>query len=646
MLQAMRTGSKSIFVKLVIFGLLTMATLGLALMDVNGFFSKGMQNNDVANFDGTKITAVEFNQILRPFLQQRKINTDEAWRSGLIHNVLIGEVQNRLLTKAAWDAGLNVSDETVSGYIRGILAPLVSQGMTEKDALDRILRAQGMTEKTLVNSVRREIGMETLLKAVAMGAHPSQQLVMDAWGYRHEQRIGDYFTLSGQDVAKTIPAPSADELKSYYQTTKANFMLPEFRKIAIVTFGSKDIKDMASVSDEALKAAYDERKDEFTAPETRMIAQAILPDEESAKKVVAAVHAGKTLADAAKSVSGGRYVEPESYEATSLVPEELSAPAFAAKKGAVTAPVKSPLGWHVLDVTSIKAGGAQSFDAVKESLSKELSHQGLEDRLYKLSEEVSDALAGGANLKAISDDYNFSYQYLPVMDASGKTQEGKDADLKNIPDDEKILNTAFSLSEGTPSNLLETPSGEFIIVEVLEITPAKERPFETVRDAVTKTWVKEKTDAALGNLAQKLTSEIEKSGDIAASAKAYGKNVLTSTAFKRTENAPKTDLPRGFIPTLFSVPHKGGVTALDNPDGSMTIIRLKQVIVSAPPTADKNKEELAGLENIIKRSLQEDVLEQYRLWLTLKAKLEINDAAIDQLYRPKDKDDPTGDEIE
>lgn len=646
MLQAMRTGAQSIFLKIIIFGLLLMAFFGLALMDVQGFFRQGIQKNAVASFSGAEITTTEFNGILRPYLQQRRISADEAWRTGLIHNILIGEVQNRLLTKAAWDAGLNMSDETVSTYIRGILAPLVAQGMTEKDALDRVLRAQGMTENAMVNSIRRELGMETLLKAVAMGAHPSKQLIADAWGYRNEQRIGEYFTLSEQDVAKSVPSPSTEELKSYYAATKDGFMRPEFRQIGVVSFGQKDIKDQAIVSDETLKAAYDERKDEFSAPETRLIAQAIAPDEATAKKIAAAVHGGKTLADAVRSIPDSRYIEAESYDAKSLAPEELSAPAFAAKQGEITAPVKTAMGWHVLSINNIKAGGTQSFDTAKEALRKEMMHQELEDRLYKLSEEVADALAGGASLKTVADDYNFSYRYLPAVNAAGKTEDGKDIDLKEIPAADKIINTAFSLSEGTPSNMLEAATGEFVIVEAVKITPARDRPFDEVKNDVAKAWIKEKTDAALGDLAQKLTSQIEKSGNIEASAKTYGRTVSTATAVKRNDSSPKADLPRGFIPTLFSLDRKGGTTVLDNPDGTMAIIRLKKIIAASPPPADKKNEEVAGLESTLKRSLQEDMLEQYRLWLTLQAKLKINDDVIDQLYRPKDKEDPAGEDVE
>ena len=646
MLQAMRTGAHSIIIKLIIFGLLTMATLGLALMDVQGFFRQGLHSNDVARFDGTKITAQEFDRTLRPYLHQRQINADEAWRNGLIHDILMGDVQNRLLTKAAWDAGLNVSDETVSTYIRGILAPLVKQGMTEKEALERVLRSQGTTEPALVNSIRREIGMETLLKAIAVGAHPSREMEHAAWGYRHEKRIGEYFTVSAQDVAKTVVPATDVQLQSYYDATKSNFRLPEYRKIAVVVFGPKDLKDSAMVSEDALKTAYEERKDEFTTEETRMIAQAVLPDEASANKVIDAVHAGKSLAEAAKTIATARYVAPESYDAKSLAPEELSAPAFAAKKGSVTAPIKSPLGWHVLYVGDIKFGGTQSFDAVKEGLRREMMHQASEDQLYKLSEEISDAVAGGLDLKQLAKDFNLSYQVLPPIDSSAKTVNGKPADLAKIPASDKVIKSAFGLSEGVPGNLIEAPSGEFVIAEATEITLEKVRPFAEVKDAVAHAWNKEKTDAALGDLAQKLTQEIEKSGDIAASARTYGKTALAADAISRAEYSTKSTLPKGFVPTLFSIGHEGGVTVLDNPDGTVSIIRLKKIIAADPPSPEKNKEEMAGLKNILKRSLQEDVLEQYKLWLTVKANLEVNDDTLDRLYRPKDVQDPADEDVE
>lgn len=640
MLQAMRTGAKSILIKLVIFGLLAMATLGLALMDVQGMFRGGVQSTDIASFDGQKITTDEFDRILRPFLHQRQVTTEEAWRTGLIQNVLTGEIQNRLLAQAAADAGIIVDDREVSTRIRAIIAPLVKQGLGEKEALDRLLNGQSLSEQSLVAAVRREMGMELLLKAVAMGAYPPRQMISDAWGFRHEQRTGEYFVLSPQAVARDIKAPTDDELRSYYPTVQKALMRPEYRQIGVVVFGPQSVKDTGAVSDEAVRAAYDERQDEFTADETRSIAQVILSDEAVAKKLAASVAGGVALEKAAKTIDGARFIPAESYDAKSLAPEELAEPAFAAKSGGIVGPVKTALGWHVLRIESIKAGGAQSFDSVRESLRRDLTRQAQEDRLYKMSEEISDALAGGATLAQIAEDFGLDYKKFPEADVNGKTPDGRDAGLEKLPAHDKILATAFSLSEGMAGNMIEAPTGEFILTEALAVTPASVRPLEEVRSDVARIWTREKTDAALAALSHKLIDQIGKDGNMAAAARQAGATVVETTPMSRTTSRDQKGLPdTGYLPTLFSISKPGGVTVLDAADGGLIVVRVKKIIPAASPDPAKDKEELAGLENMLRRSLQEDTLSQYRLSLALKADVSINDELIDRLYQPRETND-------
>ena len=651
MLQAMRSGAHSTLIKIVLFSFMTLATFGLVFMDVQGVFQSGVRVSSVAEVDGANITPMEFDRLLRMSLQQQRMTAAEAWQNGSVHNVLIGEIQRRLLTKAAWDAGINVSDEQVSVRVREILKPLVDSGVSEKDALDRLLRSQGMSEAALVDTLRREMGVELLMKAIALGATAPKQMVDDAWAYRYEQRIGEHFTITDADAMKMIKAPTEDELKSYYQSVKRDFMRPEYRALAVVALSVDDIKDEVGVSEDMMRAAYDERQKEYATTETRMIAQAILPDEATAGKVAEAARNGKSLEAAVKTAGGGkgRFVAAESTDAQSLTPQELSGPAFSAKQGAITAPVKTPFGWHVLFIKNVKPAEVKSFDKVKEELRKELTKQAAEERLYKVSEKISDALAGGASLKDVADEFSLAYKTFSPVDAAGKGVKGENADFKKIPQLDKVLQAAFSLPEAnTPSSLIEMQDGSFVMVEALDIQPEQERPLKEIASDVTKAWMREKSDAAAMNMAQKLVADIEKSGAIAGAAASAGKTAQTSEALKRADFNPAQALPPGFVPMLFSIGREGGATVLKNPEGGVTVIRLKKVMPAASPSGDKNKEEIAGLQSIVTRSLQQDLLEQYRMWLSVKAGVEVNNEALERLYAPKEDDtaDVSGEDVE
>src|SRR5688572_30517884 len=171
MLQSMREGAYSKIMKGVLLTFMTLAVAGLVLMDVGGFFSGQISsNNVVAKGSGIKISAMEFDRTVRRALNAQGIGAPEAYRLGMIHNILVGEIQQRLLSKQAQKLGLRVSDDLVTEQISRIAEPLATDGAGRGEALKQVLRQQGISEGEFISSVRQEMANGVLKGALSSGA--------------------------------------------------------------------------------------------------------------------------------------------------------------------------------------------------------------------------------------------------------------------------------------------------------------------------------------------------------------------------------------------------------------------------------------------------------------------------------------------
>lgn len=116
------------------------------------FRNGGLSKTDIAVVDGTPIKIAEFNTMASRILRNQNINTQTAYRSGLLNNILQNEIITRLLQKSAKDMGIEVEDKYVAQQIKNLIAPLVPAAGSEKAALQQFLTMQGLNEKALPQS--------------------------------------------------------------------------------------------------------------------------------------------------------------------------------------------------------------------------------------------------------------------------------------------------------------------------------------------------------------------------------------------------------------------------------------------------------------------------------------------------------------
>lgn len=616
MLIWMRDSTGAGILKFFLLGMLLLAVGGLVLMDVGGFFRGQMAPNKIVSGGGVDIGAQEFDRTVRRALSSQGIPAQEAYRLGLIDNILTSEIQNRLFTKESQDLGLRVDDESLTKQISRLAEPLAAGGQSKKQALQQILRTQGISEGEFVAALRQEMANGLLRAALQPPAALSSPLMAKTlYRYDNERRDADVIVLKNADV-KDVKAADEEQLEKFYDANKSDYLIPETRTVTLATLKGDMLKKNLKISDADLRAEYDRNIAAFTKPSRRSVEQTVLKTEDEAKKVAEDMKAGKNVAN----------VISQEYEQSGLLPE-IAAPVFAAQEGAVVGPVKTTLGWHVIRVKGTTPEDVTPFDEVKEKLRAEVENVKLGEELYNAGNTIEDRVAGGESLESLVDEYGLTTEKLGPFRANGSDANGNDVFKAYGGDRDKLIQAAYDYDEGELTPLVETSDGQFHLLRIDSVVPDAYRDFASVRGEIEKRWAYEQRAALNKARAQKALDDLNAGKSLADVAKENGVNIQAVKDAARNADAKEPLTP--VAAAQMFVTDKGKSFSSENNGGFIVGMVTAIDMPEAPAAKDEN---LAALEDLTGRSMGQDILEQFVNGIAGKGNVRVNKAALDQIY--------------
>lgn len=620
MLIWMREGKGSKIVKYVLFTMLVMAVAGLVLMDVGGFFRSGLGDGTLVKGGGVNVSAVEFDRSLRRVLASQNMQPEEAYRLGVVDQVLQGEVQQRLLQKETQALGLHVGDDALGAQAAKLAEGLNAEGRTKKEALQQALRQQGISEGEFIQSLRAELANNVLRKALTPPATLSSPLMAESlYRYDNETRNIEYFVLSN-DAVKGIKAPSEDSLKKYYEANKLAYLIPETRTVTMATLKASMLKDAGVLSDEELRAEYDKNIASFTKPKRRLVEQSVHQNEAAAKTAAETAKAGKSLKDSAPSDS---YMGAQEFEENGLLPD-IAGPVFSAKEGDVVGPIKTDLGWHVLVVQKILPESVTPFEQVKDKLTDELKQIAASNDMFEAGNAIEDRVAAGDKLEDIVREYGMTTEKIGPFRQNGMNAGGNDLFKSYASDKADLVQAAYDYDEGEITNIVETADGQFHILRIDQVVPDTYRPYDSVRSDLEKQWIEEQRRAANKSQAEQMLADLN-SGKLSMAAASQG-GAKRSTVNRK--NAPEKPLTPIAVAQAFAA-KKGEAFSAEIEIG---YILGKVNDISLPSTVKTDEKEYKDLQDLVGRSLEQDILSQYISSLSKDKDIKINKAQLDRMY--------------
>lgn len=589
--------------------------------------------SDAASVGGRKISLVELDRKYREQLSnyQKKLDPNstvtQQQKQELARATLDREITEALYAEAAAQSGLRVSDDLVRQVIQSEPAFAGDDKRFDPSHFRAMLENQGLSEAMVVPQIRSDIARQLLVNPIAGSAFAPKMLAEEMYRYRNEQRVAQTVFIPNSSAAN-IAAPSEADINAYYQKHAVDFTAPEYRTFTVLSLTPElFVKDAKPVSDEDVRAAYESRKSEYGVPEKRKIEQVVLNDKETAEAVSKAAKGGKSLADAAKAVTGGK-AQPVTLDPLTRdqYPEGLRDAVFAAAKDAVTGPIQTPLGWHVLEVRDIQTGHEVPFEEVRVQLADELKRDAAIDVLSEKIDKLGDRLLGGAPMEEVAASVNAMPVKIGPLDARGNPPASAKA---NPPpaQDPALLTTAFQLQSGETSSIQNGKDGAYFAIRLDSITPPALRPLADVRADIVAGWTAEQRAAQIAKRAADLMAKAAAGTPLGQIANEAGAKLETTPPVTRDPVAAKTSNPPpiAVVDAMFQLAKIGDVTSVATSEGEV-IVRLTEIRPADPLAIDAP---LQPISQELTAGLQGDFVAEYLAGLRQEYKVKINPGALE-----------------
>jgi peptidyl-prolyl cis-trans isomerase D len=502
-------------------------------------------------------------------------------------NALQQLIIEELVLQAAEAEGYAASNQLVAARINSIDA-FKEDGVFSKQLYERVLGYQGMRPPAFEHSLKQEIIANQYRDGIRRTAAATAAGLSQAYVLEGQQRRFDYIILPLESFGEQLKITDQD-IEDFYAAHSSEFMTPERVKVSYVELDVSNMDTGTEVDEQALQALYNEQSAKYITPEerhARHILVQVLPDadaaataaaQEKAEGIVARLEAGESFEDLARELSD----DPGSaanggdlgFFGRGMMAPEFENAVFGLKQGERSQVVKSPFGFHIIELIEIKPEVATPLAEVRDELVDQLLAEERNDMYYERFETLSSlTFEQPDSLQGAADDLG-----MPILESDWISRDGG----TGIAANSAVVDAAFSedvLLNGNNSEPVEIGPDHVVVLRVKEHQQATQQALEDVRADVERMVRVEKTRALAEERGRELLDNLM-AGKTTLDAVAETEGVAVSSTEMIQRNA--SEPAREIVNAAFSLqaPNEGetvfkGVTSHN---GDYVIVALEQV---------------------------------------------------------------------
>lgn len=610
--------------------IMALAVLPFLFWGMESYQDKG-GDGFVAIVDDEKISRREYEQALRDHHERVRAMLGANFDSSMLDNfevknsVLERLVQQRLLQSEAEKNGFVVLDSQLIKTIRDVQA-FQKDGKFSKQQYEDLLRAQGLTPAIFESRVRKELMLQQLMDAYSEHAF-APSVVAKRVSYLSEvQREVNQSIIKAEQFTSEMQ-PSESEIQAYYDKNPANFHLSERAHVEYVVLSLANVAKKEIISDESIEAYFAEHQSDFSQPEERkashiLISVAVDASEETKK--IAREKAQKALdqvtqnpeqfADAAKETSDdpgsasrggdlgffGRGVMVKSFE------DKI----FSMQLNEISDIVETDFGFHIIQLTDIKADKKPELKEVREQIEQQLKIQDAGKIFGELAEDFSNMVyEQNENLQAVADKFDLTIEKSSDWITKAKTEP-------SILANDRLLAAIFSsdtISNQKNTEAIEVEPDTFVSARIIEYQPETIQALEIVKDQVIEAVKKQMAKAKaieVGENKLKLLQSSPESVDEATW------NDAKSISYMQSHGMNPEELRAIFKANADKLPHYVG---LESAEG-FTLIRINKII----EPSDKEKEKFDAFKKQLQQMITQEETTAYLAAIRKQYEVKIN----------------------
>lgn len=612
--------------------ILVIIFLPFAFFGIDQYFRAGGGGQTVARVGDYAISTEEFSRALREQqdairrMVQGRVDPAMLDNPELRYQTLETLIQRRLLLEGALRAGVAVSDEQLQRVIASEQAFQDENGKFSMARYEQFLKSERMTPGMFEARLREDLILRQLADGYAESGFVPRTVVERLARLSEQQREVSHAVIAPERFMGQVRLDDG-AAKQYYDANPAEFRIPEQARVEYVVFSTASLTQQVQLDPAEARRFYDSNRNQFEVRESRQASHILFSVEsgasaEAKQKVRARaeeIHrqlqrkpgsfadlAKKYSQDPGSAAKGGDlgYIPRGSMKD---VPEFEDA-LYQLKPGAISPPVESKLGFHIIRLTTVQPAKGKSFEEVRAQIDADLRKQHVARRFAELADNFNNVVyEQSESLKPAADLIKAAPQ------TSGWVTRARAAEpALNNP---RLLAAIFSdeaLKNKRNTEAIEVAPGVVVAARVIEHKPEGVQPFDGVRGAIEKKLALRAAGRLAAEEGRRQLEQLRQGKPVQ-----VAWNAPRLASLTQGRDLPEAVLRQAFRADATKLPAYAGV---ENPQGGYTLVRVSRVLDSGDIPPERINALAAGLRQVLGR----EAISAYIATLKQQAGVRIN----------------------
>jgi len=623
MLEFMRQKAQSTVIQVIIVAII----LVFVFWGVGGQQGSGV--NAVATVNDEPITYVRFQRTYDDRINQLRDQLGGNIPDGLLQTlgvkdqVLEGLIQRTLISQAAGEVGLMVSDKEVRDKIRNMEA-FKNNGVFDVSWYKQIVAGNRMSVAEFEASMKSDMLVNKVTEQLARFGGVADSELRDRFEYDNHQKKFSYVTFTPEDFAKKVKADDK-ALAAFFEERKDSYRGEPQIKLKYVLFPFDETAKL-DIPEEKIASYFEENRDKYVVPEQRrarhilvMIGkedsqEAITQKREKAESILKRAREGEDFAELAKEYSedlgsASRGGDLGFFGRGQMV-KPFEEAVFGLSEGDMTL-TRSDYGYHVIKLEEIKPPRLKSLDEVRDSIVAAIKAKEIKNLAFKQANSAYEQIIMSGSLEKYAESGG------ELKETKSFTRSKVVEPLKSNPG---FKEAALKLKQGELSSLLEGINS-YAIFYAEEIKQPEVPDLAEVKDRVRADFVKQRSQELAKETAEALLVALKEGATLTDEAKRLDLEVKETPFVSRAESAT-AGLPAAMLEAAM-----GLTAAVPYPDAVITSGQTLYV-AAFKAEQDASDEKFAEKKDEIRKELlaenKNNILGDWLAFLRDRAEVEID----------------------
>ena len=470
-LSIMRKHAKSWLIKFLI------GIIAVVFVFYFGYSFTSDQALKIAYVNGEVISGPEYEKAYRDMVSAYQARYKDMWNENMIKmldlrtRALNTLVDQRLMTQAAKRLGIEVTESECQKAILSYPAFQIN-GQFDMGRYQSLLSQNHMTPEDFETSITQELLDKKLQQFLFAFLGVTDQEILEHYTFINEKIKLAFVEFKPQDFRKSVTVDDA-ALTSYFEKNKEKYRIPKNIKVSYIEIDPAAFKDGVSITEKEIQSFYEYNHASYSQPhqvKARHILFELAEDaakeadqavRKAAEAVLAKVRKGEDFASLAAQHSScpskSKGGDLGYFEKGRMTPafEEV---AFNLKKGEISDLVRTPFGYHIIQVEDIKEARTQSLEEVRDQIVDSLTMSAASELAHEKGLSIVDQMPYDIELGV--------YAKQQGVEAKESSFFSKTEPVSGIAGSERITENLFALDKDETTDLIEL-GGKFYIFQVV-----------------------------------------------------------------------------------------------------------------------------------------------------------------------------------